>query len=72
MNMTLKQLATEIEKLKPVQRSRLLKMLDTPEAPKGRRGGPDDPFSKFIGKYRGSKSGSTTYEEDLYGGDQPL
>ncbi len=68
--MTLRQLATEIEKLKPGQRDKLLKMLAKQR--EHWRGSPDDPFSKFIGKFRGSKSGSLTYKEDLYGGDCPL
>jgi len=70
--MTLRQLATEIEKLKPGQRDKLMKMLEKPRETEHWRGSPDDPFSKFIGKFRGSKSGSLTYKEDLYGGDRPL
>jgi hypothetical protein len=72
MDMTFRQLTAEIQKLKPKQREKLLEILAQPEQKEHWRGGPDDPFSKFIGKFHGSKSGSLACKEDLYGGDRPL
>jgi hypothetical protein len=65
-------LTAEIQKLKPKQREKLLEILAPAKETEKWRGGPDDPFSRFIGKFHGSKSGSLTCKEDLYGGDHPL
>lgn len=71
-HMTLKQLAQEIDRLKPRERERLLRILtvSTPEDEK--RGGSGDPFSRLIGKFTGAQRGSLDFKEDLYGGDRPL
>ena len=70
--MTVRQIAQEIQRLKPQQRARLLKLLDVSSPMPGKRGGPEDPLSKLIGIAKGVKTGSQNYKEDLYGGDQPL
>lgn len=70
--MTLKQLATEIEKLKPGQRDRLLKILEKPAEPRKRRNASDDPLARIIGIAHVGRSGAADYKRDLYGGDQPL
>jgi len=70
--MTFRQLTTEIQKLKPKQREKLLRILGQPEQRKHWRGGPDDPFSGIIGIARGRSNGSSEYKKDLYGGNQPL
>ena len=70
--MTVRQLASEIEKLKPEQRRKLLRMLRISLPDDAPRGGPNDPLSRLIGMCSGVKDGSARYKEDLYGGDRPL
>jgi len=72
MTMTLRQLATEIQKLKPGERDKLLKMLKAAQDARKWRGRPDDPFAKIIGIAHAGRNGALEYERDLYGGDQPL
>jgi len=70
--MAIERLAEEIRKLTPKQREELFKMLGMPVPDDEKRGGPNDPFSRLIGKVNGPKNGSQRYKEDLYGGKPPL
>ncbi|MCG9969966.1 hypothetical protein L9W92_18400 [Pelotomaculum terephthalicicum JT] len=70
--MAIERLAEEIRKLTPSQREKLFKMFNTPVSEDEKRGGPNDPFSRLIGKVNAPKDGSQRYKEDLYGGKAPL
>jgi hypothetical protein len=70
--MAIERLAEEIRKMAPEQRRKLFKMIGMDTASDEKRGGPNDPFSRLIGKVNGPKTGSQKYKEDLYGGKAPL
>jgi hypothetical protein len=70
--MAIERLAEEIRKLPSEQRRQLLKMIEVDLAKEEKRGGPEDPFSRLIGKANASRKGSQNYKEDLYGGNAPL
>jgi hypothetical protein len=68
----IERLAEEIKRLNDKQRKELFKILGIELNPPEKRGGPEDPFSRMIGKVKGPKTGSQKYKEDLYGGKAPL
>jgi len=65
-------LAEEIKKLTARQRKELFKLLEVEMPGSEKRGGPNDPFTRLIGKIDGPERGSIQYREDLYGGETPL